>query len=108
VAEQVQGFKLSGSSSVGNLVTVNDTFRVYVDAFLRGVRLLSTEFKPDGSSETIAEVVLDEGFFKAYRTALVTTGNRAAAARVMPAADGAKMGCTDSGCVYGGDFYVSH
>lgn len=108
VAEQVQGFKLSGSSSVGNLVTVNDTFRVYVDAFLRGVRLLSTEFKPDGSSETIAEVVLDEGFFKAYRTALVTTGNVAAAAWVMPAADGAKMGCTDSGCVYGGDFYVSH
>lgn len=108
VAEQVQGFKLSGSSSVGNLVTVNDSFRVYVDAFLRGVRLLSTEFKPDGSSETIAEVVLDEGFFKAYRTALVTTGNVAAAARVMPAADGAKMGCTDSGCVYGGDFYVSH
>jgi hypothetical protein len=108
VAEQVQGFKLSGSSSVGNLVTVNDTFRVYVDAYLRGVRLLSTEFKPDGSSETIAEVVLDEGFFKAYRTALVTTGNVAAASRVMPAADGSKLGCTDSGCVYGGDFYVSH
>lgn len=108
VAEQVQGFKLSGSSSVGNLVTVNDTFRVYVDAYLRGVRLLSTEFKADGSSETIAEVVLDEGFFKAYRTALVTAGNVAAASRVMPAADGSKLGCTDSGCVYGGDFYVSH
>ncbi len=108
VAEQVQGFKLSGSSSVGNLVTVNDTFRVYVDAYLRGVRLLSTEFKADGSSETIAEVVLDEGFFKAYRTALVSAGNVAAAARVLPAADGSKLGCTDSGCVYGGDFYVSH
>lgn len=108
VAEQVQGFKLSGSSSVGNLVTVNDTFRVYVDAYLRGVRLLSTEFKADGSSETIAEVVLDEGFFKAYRTALVSAGNVAAASRVMPAADGSKLGCTDSGCVYGGDFYVSH
>ncbi|MFC3624972.1 LPP20 family lipoprotein [Vogesella amnigena] len=108
MAEQVQGFKLSGNSSVGNLVTTNDSFRVYVDAYLRGVRLLSTEFKPDGSSESIAEVVLDEGFFKAYRTALATTGNVATAARVLPANDGSKLGCTDSGCVYGGDFYVSH
>ena len=107
-AEQVQGFKLSGNSSVGNLVASNDSFRVYVDAYLRGVRLLSTEFKPDGSSESIAEMVLDEGFFKAYRTALATTGNVATAARVMPASDGSKLGCTDSGCVYGGDFYVAH
>ena len=108
MAEQVQGFKLSGSSTVGNMVAVNDSFRVFVDAYLRGVRLLSTEFKADGSSETIGEIVLDEGFFKAYRTALVTTGNVATAARVLPAADGGKVGCTDSGCVYGGDYYVSH
>ena len=108
VAEQVQGFKLSGSSAVGNLVTANDTFRVFVDAYLRGVRLLSTEFKADGSSESIAEVVLDEGFFKAYRTALASSGNVAAAAHMMPAKDGSKLGCTDSGCVNGGDYYVSH
>ncbi|SCK20913.1 LPP20 family lipoprotein [Vogesella sp. LIG4] len=108
MAEQVQGFKLSGNSAVGNLVATNDSFRVYVDAYLRGVRLLSTDFKPDGSSESIAEVVLDEGFFKAYRTALATTGNVATAARVLPANDGSKLGCTESGCVYGGDFYVSH
>lgn len=108
MAEQVQGFKLSGSSTVGNMVAVNDNYRVFVDAYLRGVRLLSTEFKADGSSETIGEIVLDEGFFKAYRTALVTTGNVATASRVLPAADGGKIGCTDSGCVYGGDYYVSH
>lgn len=108
MAEQVQGFKLSGSSTVGNMVAANDSFRVYVDAYLRGVRLLSTEFKPDGSSETIGEVVLDEGFFKAYRTALATTGNVEKAAHVMPVADGGKVGCTDSGCVSGGDYYVSH
>ena len=108
MAEQVQGFKLSGSSTVGNMVAANDSFRVYVDAYLRGVRLLSTEFKADGSSETIGEVVLDEGFFKAYRTALSAAGNVEKAAHVMPAANGSKIGCTDSGCVYGGDYYVSH
>ncbi|MGM8062170.1 LPP20 family lipoprotein [Vogesella indigofera] len=107
MAEQVQGFKLSGNSTVGNMIAANDSYRVFVDAYLRGVRLLSTEFKADGSSETIGEVVLDEGFFKAYRSALVTTGNVATAARVLPAADGSKLGCTDSGCVYGGDYYVS-
>lgn len=99
VAEQVQGFRLSGNSSVGNMVATNDSFRVFVDAYLRGVRVLSTEFKPDGSSESIAEVVLDESFFKAYRTALTSSGNVAMAAGMMRDENGMALGCTGNGCV---------
>lgn len=72
VAEQVHGFKIAGSSSVSNLIAINDLFRVYVDGYLRGVRIVSTDFKPDGTSESVAEIMLNDDFIKAYRSAQIS------------------------------------
>lgn len=75
LAEQVQGMKLVGNSSVANMVSVSDSFRTYVDAYLRGVNIVSATVAPDGSSEVIAEIVLDKDFYQQFRQALHHTGS---------------------------------
>ncbi|NDV11867.1 LPP20 family lipoprotein [Crenobacter caeni] len=114
IAEEVQGFRLTGSSAVSNLIAVNDIFRVYVDAYLRGVRIVSTQVKVDGSAETVAELVLDESFYKAYQNALRQQGalaappvQRAAEAMPAPAQPQKLSACTGNGCAWGSDFYLS-
>ncbi|TCP15730.1 hypothetical protein EV683_101262 [Crenobacter luteus] len=84
VAEQVQGVRLVGGSSVSNLVAQNDAFRVYVDGYLRGVRVLSNTVKGDGSSEATAEITLEQDFYQAYKQALLTNGSVKKAAEMVP------------------------
>ena len=62
MAERVYGTKLSGSSTVRDLVVQNDSFRTYVDTFIHGARVISTDVLEDGSVETILEMVVDAGF----------------------------------------------
>ncbi|MCL6264674.1 LPP20 family lipoprotein [Craterilacuibacter sp. RT1T] len=111
IAEQVQGFRLTGSSAVSNLVAVNDIFRVYVDAYLRGVRVISTTLKPDGSAETVAEIVLDEAFYQAYRTALAGQSQQVQrAAEAMPHGPvPAKLSsaCSGKSCTWDNNFYMA-
>ncbi|MGL6071150.1 LPP20 family lipoprotein [Craterilacuibacter sp.] len=111
IAEQVQGVRLVGSSSVSNLVTINDIFRVYVDAYLRGVRIVSTSMKPDGSAETIAEIVLDETFYQAYRNALAGQTQQvqrtAEAMPALPAQASLSGSCTGKACAWGNNFYMA-
>lgn len=111
IAEQVQGVRLVGSSSVSNLVTINDIFRVYVDAYLRGVRIVSTTMKPDGSAETIAEIVLDEAFYLAYRSALAGQPEQvqrtAEAMPVLPAQTSLASSCNGKACTWGNNFYMA-
>lgn len=68
MAERVYGTKLSGSSTVRDLVVQNDSFRTYVDTFIHGARVISTDVLEDGSVETVLEMVVDAGF----RNCLVT------------------------------------
>jgi len=62
MAERVYGTKISGSSTVRDLVVQNDSFRTYVDTFIHGARVVSTDVLEDGSVETILEMVIDAGF----------------------------------------------
>ncbi|MGC0154314.1 LPP20 family lipoprotein [Chromobacterium vaccinii] len=75
IAEQVQGMKLVGNSSVSNMIANNDSFRTYVDAYLRGVTIVSTSMKPDGTSEAVAEITLDQEFYRQFRNTLDKTGS---------------------------------
>ena len=75
IAEQVQGMKLVGSSAVSNMIANSDSFRTYVDAYLRGVSIVSTSMKPDGTSEAVAEITLDQEFYKQFKNALDKTGS---------------------------------
>lgn len=68
MAERVYGTKLTGSSTVRDLVVKNDNFRTYVDTFIHGARVVSSDVMEDGSVETVLEMVIDAGF----RNCLVT------------------------------------
>lgn len=75
IAEQVQGMKLVGNSTVSNMIANSDSFRTYVDAYLRGVTIVSTTMKPDGTSEAVAEITLDQDFYKQFKNSLDKTGS---------------------------------
>jgi len=108
IAEQVQGMKLVGNSAVSNMVATSDGFRTYVDAYLRGVRLVSTTMQPDGTSEAVAEITLDQDFYKQFKSALEKSGSVMQAAQQNPAAG---VECTEGNCGasrYESNFYVAH
>ncbi|UTH74176.1 LPP20 family lipoprotein [Chromobacterium sp. IIBBL 290-4] len=75
IAEQVQGMRLVGNSTVSNMIATSDSFRAYVDAYLRGVVIVSTTMKPDGTSEAIAEITLDQEFYKQFRNVFDKSGS---------------------------------
>jgi len=105
VAEQVQGMKLVGNSSVANMASVNDSFRTYVDAFLRGVNIISTSVHADGSSEVVAEIVLDKDFYREFKSALQQSGSVMKAAK-QNGAQGVQCGADNCGAAhYNGNFY---
>ncbi|MBY0445091.1 MAG: LPP20 family lipoprotein [Burkholderiales bacterium] len=56
LAETVQGFRLAGNSTVAALAVQNDSFRIYVDAYLRGARVVSMNALPEGAYETVLEL----------------------------------------------------
>lgn len=62
LAERVYGTAISGNTTVENMVVQNDRFRTYVDTYIFGARVVSQDVMPDGSYETVLEMVIDEGF----------------------------------------------
>ena len=66
LAEQIQGVKVNGNSTVASMMAQNDSFRVYVDAYLRGAQLITVTPMADGNYETTMEISLDERFFDKF------------------------------------------
>lgn len=62
LAERVYGTKIIGNSTVENLVVQNDKYRAFVDANILGANVIYQEMMPDGSYETMVEMIIDEGF----------------------------------------------
>lgn len=68
MAERVYGTAIQGSTTVRDLVVQNDRFRSYVDTYVHGARVVSSDVMPDGSVETILEMVIDQGFRNCIQT----------------------------------------
>lgn len=66
LAEQIQGIKLVGNSTVSMLAAQNDSFRAYVDATIRGARIISINPLPDGAYETVLEIELPQDIYNHY------------------------------------------
>lgn len=64
LAETVAGLKITGSSTVSAVTMTNDSFRVYVEAYLRGARVLTVTPMPSGSYETVLELQLGGEFYR--------------------------------------------
>lgn len=68
MAERVYGTALQGSTTVRDLAVQNDRFRTYIDTFIHGARVVSSDILPDGTVETILEMVIDHGFRNCLQT----------------------------------------
>ena len=59
---------LQGSTTVRDLAVQNDRFRTYVDTYIHGARVVSSDVMSDGTVETILEMVIDQGFRNCLQT----------------------------------------
>ncbi len=62
LAERVYGTVIYGSSTVNDFVVHNDTFRTYVDSYIRGARMVAVNEHSDGVVETVMELRLEPRF----------------------------------------------
>lgn len=62
LAERVYGTVIYGSSTVNDFVLNNDTFRAYVDSYIRGAKLVAVNEHSDGVVESVMELKLEPRF----------------------------------------------
>lgn len=60
LAEIVDGVHIWGGTTIGDMVVQRDRYRVYMDTFVRGARIIEVSAHQDGSYETVVEVVIDQ------------------------------------------------
>ncbi|MCF7970850.1 MAG: LPP20 family lipoprotein [Methylococcaceae bacterium] len=63
LAEQIYGVSINGHTTVSAMVVKNDNYRVYLDAFLKGARVISITAVDADTYETVVEVTLTPKFF---------------------------------------------
>lgn len=88
LAETIAGLKITSSTTVSAVSISNDSFRVYVEAYLRGARVLTVTPMPGGSYETVLELVLGGDFYRDTVSAL--QGQPVSPPPVIPAPEAAK------------------
>ena len=70
LAEQVYGLRLTGSTTVQNMIATHDSYRTFVDAYLRGARVLRSvaintdKYAGDDTFETVVELDLTPHFYQ--------------------------------------------
>ena len=97
MAEQVYGLRIEGGSTVGSLALKDDSFKVYIDAFIRGARVTKVAQREDGTYETTVEMDFDTNAAQQARHARPATA-AARNARSM-------VGSAGPGAAYGASFY---
>ncbi|MEW5756529.1 MAG: LPP20 family lipoprotein [Pseudomonadota bacterium] len=64
LAERIQGLRIWGGSTVGEMVLEQDRFKVLLDAFVIGANVLSVMPDKDGNYEAIVEAQVDQDFLR--------------------------------------------
>lgn len=67
LAERVQGLRVLGDSTVGELVLTEEGFKTELDAFVMGARVLSIDPTEDGNYQAVIEAVIEEDFLARAR-----------------------------------------
>lgn len=65
LAETVAGIKITGTSTVSAMALTSDSYKAYIEAYMRGARIVSITPLPDGAFETILELTLGGDFYRA-------------------------------------------
>jgi len=98
MAEQVYGLRVEGGSTVGSLALKDDSFKVYIDAFIRGARVTNVAQREDGTYETTVEMDFDTNAAKSPAPSPQTAAPVARNARSL-------VGNAGPGAAYGASFY---
>ncbi len=77
LAERVKGIQIWGGTTVGDMVIEKDRFRVYLDTYLVGAKVIAESPNEDGSFETVVELKVSNRFLD---TALGRPGDECAPA----------------------------
>ncbi len=64
LAERVTGIQIWGGTTIGDMVVEKDRFRVYIDTFIYGARVIAENPLDDGTFETIVELMVDQTFLQ--------------------------------------------
>lgn len=62
LAERLYGFQVNGETTVRDMAVKDDRFNTMIQAYINGGRIVSADMMPDGSVETVMEVIIDQGF----------------------------------------------
>ncbi|MDP1871208.1 MAG: LPP20 family lipoprotein [Gallionella sp.] len=100
LAEQVQGVRVNGNSTVSAMMSQVDGFRVFVDAYLRGAQVITVTPMGDGNYETTLELTLDSRFFNS-----VPQQGRGTSEPVVVGSN--IKGAVGTGAAYGTNFYYT-
>ena len=98
MAEQVYGLRIEGGSTVGSMALKDDSFKVYIDAFIRGARVTNVAQREDGTYETTVEMDFDTNAALSQAQAPQPAQAVAKNARTM-------VGGAGPGAAYGASFY---
>ena len=98
MAEQVYGLRIEGGSTVGSLALKDDSFKVYIDAFIRGARVTNVAQRDDGTYETTVEMDFDTNATQSQAPSPHAAPAVAKTARIM-------LGNAGPGAAYGASFY---
>jgi hypothetical protein len=96
LAEQIQGFRISGSTTVSAFAVQNDSVRTYVDSFIRGARITSITAIADGNFQANAELDLPDQFVGCVVNSVYCTNRYPT------------TGCPTSECAYPSARYYSY
>ncbi|MDH4276367.1 MAG: LPP20 family lipoprotein [Gammaproteobacteria bacterium] len=65
LAERVNGMHIWGGTTIGDMVVEKDRYRVFLDSYLKGAKVMTSHPIEDGTFETVVELNLDQGFLRA-------------------------------------------
>lgn len=105
LAEQVYGVRVAGNSTVAAMMAQNDSFRVFVDAYLRGARVVSITPMADGNYETIMELAFEEATMRSFVAPPANSSSPSATA--LNNGNCSAKGAGSQDCGYSSSFYYS-
>ena len=71
LAERVRGIRLSGSTSVDNMMVKGDVYSAYIESYMRGARVVSVNPMGDDAYKTVVELVIDQSFYNCLTTSAI-------------------------------------
>jgi hypothetical protein len=120
LTEEVYGVRITSNSTVSSLISQNDSFRAYVDSYLRGAKVLTVTPLADGNYETVLELDLSDQFYDTMnvpsvgantqnmpRIASNTQNMPRIASNTQSLGDCGIKGAMAPGCAYGAGFYYA-